>query len=370
MHVNAALAARPRSILRHSPWDAILVCLSVAHALALITIPSIPLVAIALWWNANTIAHNFIHTPFFRSRSFNVCYSIFLSMVQGIPQTLWRHRHLAHHAGQDRRFESSWLFAGELAGIAAVWGIALTVAPATFTGSYLPGYAIGLGLCYLQGHFEHVHGRTTSHYGRLYNVCFFNDGYHVEHHLRPGEHWTRLPQRIVDDAERSSWPPVLRWLDAFSLEGLERLVLGSPALQRFVLDAHERAMRALLTDLPPAARVTIVGGGLYPRTALILRRLLPDATLTVIEQKAAHIAVARGFLDDRVTFRNERYDPRTSPGPADLVVVPLAFNGDRDALYAEAPAPILLVHDWLWRRKGRGVPVSWLLLKRLNLVTR
>ena len=32
--------------------------------------------------------------------------------------------------------------------------------------SYVPGYLAGLGLCYLQGHFEHVHG-TTSHYGWL-----------------------------------------------------------------------------------------------------------------------------------------------------------------------------------------------------------
>ncbi len=32
-------------------------------------VPSVPLVAVALWWNANTIAHNFIHTPFFRSRA-------------------------------------------------------------------------------------------------------------------------------------------------------------------------------------------------------------------------------------------------------------------------------------------------------------
>ena len=378
MHLNAALATRPRSILRHSPWDAVLVALSLVHALALLTVPSIPLVAIALWWNANTIAHNFIHTPFFRSRSVNTGYSIFLSVVQGIPQTLWRHRHLAHHAGQDRRFEWSWLFSIELTAIAASWSIALALALETFLGVYLPGYAIGLVLCSMQGHFEHVGGRTTSHYGRVYNVCFFNDGYHVEHHRRPGEHWTRLPQRIAADADSSQWPPVLRWLDTFSsghvfaraLEGLEQLVLRSPLLQRFVLAAHERATRTLLVDVPPRARVIIVGGGLYPRTALILQRLLPDATLTIVEQNAAHIDVARRFLDDRVVFRNAFYDPRTSPEPADLVVVPLAFSGDRDALYADAPAPILLVHDWLWRRKARGVPVSWLLLKRLNLVTR
>ena len=30
----------------------------------------------------------------------------------------------------------------------------------------------------------------------------------------------------------------------------------------------------------------------------------------------------------------------------------------------------VLVHDWIWARRGRGVVVSWLLLKRLNLVAR
>jgi Fatty acid desaturase len=373
MHIDGTLGAGPRSILRHSQWDAILVAISAAHAVALLVIPSMPLVAVALWWNANTIAHNFIHRPFFRSRTLNASYSIFLSAVQGIPQTLWRHRHLAHHSGRHRRFRWSGLFTIELTVIAAVWASALVVAPATFLGSYMPGYAVGLVLCSLQGHFEHAHGRTISHYGRIYNLCFFNDGYHVEHHLRPSDHWTQLPRHTVEEAERSSWPPVLRWLDDVRprvLDLLERAVLRSPRLQRFVLAAHERVIRALLAQVPQPARVLIVGGGLFPRTAIILRRLLPDASLVVVEEKAAHIETARRFLDDRVTFHHEIYDPRWSLTDADLVIVPLAYDGNRNALYAHAPAPRLLVHDWLWHRKGRGMAVSWLLLKRVNLVTR
>jgi hypothetical protein len=55
----------------------------------------------------------------------------------------------------------------------------------------------------------------------------------------------------------------------------------------------------------------------------------------------------------------------------DLVVVPLAYVGDRARLYRDPPAPFLLVHDWLWRPGGtRGTVVSVLLLKRLNLVIR
>jgi hypothetical protein len=373
MHIDAALAVRPKSILRHSPWDGILVGLSAAHAVTLVTVPSIPLVAIALWWNANTIAHNFIHTPFFRSRALNACFSTFLSAVQGIPQSLWRHRHLAHHAGRDRAFHWTWTFAAELGVILAVWATAFATSRDTFVGTYLPGYAIGLVLCYLQGHFEHVHGGTISHYGRLYNICFFNDGYHAEHHLRPGEHWTDLPRRLVDGAARSSWPPVLRWLDDVPpavLGMLERAVLSSTLLQRFVLARHEQAIRALLAGAPRPARVIIVGGGLFPRTAMLLRRLVPDAALVVVEEKSAHIETARRFLDDRISFRHEIYDPRDASTDADLLIVPLAFHGNREALYSRPPAPCVLVHDWIWRRRGVGVAVSWLLLKRLNLVTR
>src|SRR5450432_910053 len=70
--------------------DAPFVALTIAHALALCTIPSIPLIGIALWWNANTIAHNFIHRPFFVSRAANRAFSMCLSLVLGVPQSVWR----------------------------------------------------------------------------------------------------------------------------------------------------------------------------------------------------------------------------------------------------------------------------------------
>ena len=50
-----------------------------------------------------------------------------------------------------------------------MWTALAVLAPLFFIGVYLPGYALGIGLCWLQGHFEHV-GGTTSHYGRLYNL--------------------------------------------------------------------------------------------------------------------------------------------------------------------------------------------------------
>jgi hypothetical protein len=58
------------------------------------------------------------------------------------------------------------------------------------------------------------------------------------------------------------------------------------------------------------------------------------------------------------------------PEPADLVVIPLAFVGDRDRCLPAPARDAGLVHDWMWRPRGEGARVSWLLLKRLNLVRR
>ena len=374
----STLTIGSRRVLRYSPWDALLVGLSLVYAALLLSAPSILLIGIGLWWTANTVAHNFIHTPFFRSRALNRAYSLFLSALMGIPQSLWRDRHLRHHRalhGVERavratRRQPVWTreVAGETGVVLTLWVAVAAADSAFFLTVYLPGYLAGLGLCSLQGHFEHARG-TTSHYGWLYNWCFFNDGYHAEHHLRPGEHWTRLPSQPLAAARTSRWPPVLRWLDAFGLESLERRVLRSPRLQRFVLSAHERAFRAVLSRLPPIHRVTIVGGGLYPRSTLILRRLLPFATLTIVDAKPEHLQIASTFLERDVELEHRLFDPAV-PEPADLVVIPLAFIGDRDRIYRHPPAKLALVHDWMWRPRGDSTRISWLLLKRLNLVQR
>jgi hypothetical protein len=364
--MSSVLLAWSGRVLRHSSWDAALIGLSVAHAAALLAVPSIPLVAVGLWWNANTIAHNFIHRPFFRSRAANRGYSIFLSLVLGLPQSIWRERHLAHHADRPVRVRLSLEVVTETLLVCALWAMIATLAPRVFFLVYLPGWALGLGLCVLQGHYEHANG-TTSHYGRLYNWLFFNDGYHVEHHARPGQHWSRLGLHRAPGHD-SRWPPVLRWLDAFTLDGLERVVLKSVFLQRFVLTAHERAFRRLLPQFGDVRSAVVVGGGLFPRTAIVLGRVLPDAALTVIDTNRAHLDIARAMLDESVTVRHTHYRGGALDG-ADLVVIPLAYLGNRRQIYDRPPARAVLVHDWIWSRHGAGVVISPWLLKRLNLVT-
>jgi hypothetical protein len=343
-----------------------LIGLALIHGGMLILYPSAILIALGLWWNSNTISHNFIHKPFFRSRTLNTLFALYLSALLGIPQSVWRDRHLAHHANKRWQSRISRRTILEVLVVLAVWTTMLVLQPKLFLAAYLPGYIGGLLLCSLHGYYEHA-PETVSHYGTLYNLFFFNDGYHVEHHARPAAHWTRLREQARPGAEASRWPAVLRWLELFSLDGLERWVLHSGRLQRFVLKQHEQAFRRLLPELSARPRVAIVGGGLFPRTLLILRRLLPHAQMVVIDRSARNIAIARDFLRTDVEFLNEVYDP-SLVRECDLVVFPLAFVGDRSAIYRHPPANLVVTHDWIWRRRGTSTIISFLLLKRLNLV--
>ena len=355
-----------QGILRHSRWDALLVVLAGAHGALLWAAPVAPVIALGLWWNSNTIAHNFIHRPFFRVRLLNRLFALYLSVLLGIPQSIWRSRHLAHHAGIRWRLRLSAHLLAEVVLVLASWMLLLTRHTHFFFCVYLPGFLAGLGLCWLHGYYEHNHG-TVSHHGWLYNRLLFNDGYHIEHHARPGLHWTCLPRSMPSDVPTSRWPAVLRWLDVLSLESLEKVVLCSPQLQRIVLRCHEDAFRRLLPPLSQSPRIAIVGGGLFPRTLLILQRLVPGGRFVVIDRSADNLATARAFLPKDVQFWNECYDPTRVSG-FDVVVFPLAFVGDRKVIYDHPPTSCVLVHDWLWRRRGTSTIISLCLLKRLNRV--
>jgi hypothetical protein len=362
---SAVLTRRGR--LRTSGQDGLPIALALAHAALLLAAPIMPVIALGVWWNSNTISHNFIHRPFFRSRPANILFAAGLSLLLGIPQSLWRDRHLAHHAGVPPRVRLSIELSAQTALVFALWVAIAVRAPAYFFSEYAPGYVLGLALCALHGYYEHAHG-ATSYYGKLYNVVFCNDGYHVEHHANPAVHWTRLPDRCDATARRSAWPAPLRWIEECNLDTLERCILRFRVLQRFVLRTHERALRALLASsgaLRPE-RVGIIGGGLFPRTAFILRTLLPESRLTIIDASRENIDCARDLLrTPEIEFRHESY---TGGGDFDLLVLPLAFRGDRAAVCARPPACGLIVHDWIWRGWGKGKIVSLALLKRVYLV--
>ena len=147
-------------------------------------------------------------------------------------------------------------------------------------------------------------------------------------------------------------------------------MLVSPRLQRWVVRAHTRAFEHVLAEHPNPRHIVIIGGGLFPRTALVFRRLLPHARLTIIDANRANLEQARALLQDSaIQFVHARFFADVEVD-CDLLVLPLAFDGDRRCVYARPATPLVVVHDWIWNKRGTSRLVSPLLLKRLNLVRR
>ncbi|MBL8899448.1 MAG: fatty acid desaturase [Planctomycetes bacterium] len=366
------MIVRPRSEPEQRASDRPLVIALLAHAAFLLCAPPWWGIALAFWWNANAVAHPFVHRPFFAAPRANALWSLASSLVLLVPQELWRQRHLAHHAGRAARVRWNARLRRESAALAASAALLAFVRPDWLLWHVAPGLGVGLALCALHGHYEHARG-TTNWRSRLGNRLFFNDGYHAEHHAHPRAHWSALPRLAQDGVPCSRWPAALRWMEALTsasgaLDALERLALRSRSLRGWLVRVHERALRDLAGELGTPRRIAIVGGGLFPRSALALARVFPRAELTVIDLDAEHLERARPTLPAGTRAIHARFDPARHRG-FDLVVLPLALRGAKDELYERPPARHLLVHDWLWRRRGRGVAISLLLLKRLNLVS-
>jgi hypothetical protein len=315
---------------------------------------------------------------------------LWLTLLTSVPHSLWRHRHLWHHAGEPQsRTAMPWtpqaLAEFALVGL-LVAGLALLV-PRAFVLAWLPGFGLGMALCQLQGWAEHalperqIAAGGISFYAPWYNTLWFNDGFHAEHHTLPAVHWTSLPGNVAPGAAISELPPVLRWLPharAQFLAALENLALASPLLQRFMVRTHTRAVDRLLraANLRPSS-VVIVGGGIFPRSVLVLRDLLPDAHCTIVDADAANTEQARTWLADHgidpktVAFRVKWFDGACD-GQVDLVILPLAVLGDLRGLRRGVRGHVLN-HAWLWQpgRAQEGcvasVVVSPWLLKRTNL---
>lgn len=350
------------------PRDRVDVALTLLPPLAVGLMPSAVTVALGVFWLGNTVAHHAVHRRLFVGRRLERLLSLWLTLLLGVPQRLWRQRHLAHHAGRAWRLRFDRHLAAEAGLLVGAWTALSIAAPAWLAFVYAPGLCSGLVLAAAHGWFEHA-GGTASCRAPWWNVPLLNDGLHVEHHRAPRRPWREL--RPLTGVRTSALPPLLRWLvwlrPAAALDALEALVLRWPWLRERVLAAHRRALASVLADLPAPARIVIVGGGLFPRSALLLRERWPRAAMQVLDANAAHVATARAWLPRDVGVRHGAF----SAGhvlDADLVVLPLALRGSRAAVLAQPPAPLLLVHDWAWRRIGRGTIVAWWLCKRVHVV--
>lgn len=200
--------------------------------------------------NFQCAAHNFIHNPFFTSRLLNQAFSIVNSCALGIPQSLYRIHHLNHHkynndpkdmtTGITKDWSSTFRYARKPGEEESIMSYALlgfwrgdfgtllreakrkgllrlvileTVALGVFVASlgamnwkgsfcfFLPVWYLGHCSAHLENYLEH-HGATpgnrltdsVSCYNSLYNLIWFNNGYHQEHHYKPQVHWTKIPE--------------------------------------------------------------------------------------------------------------------------------------------------------------------------------
>jgi fatty acid desaturase len=220
--------------------------------------------------NYQCVAHNFIHNPFFRSRLANAGFSVFNTLALGVPQTLYREHHLNHHqynnlVAADGRTDADMSsiyryskrrdrpenivgyavlgpvradfvhftrlavkhgyaarLAAEVVGLAALWIGLLAYDWRYFVWFYLPVWYFGQIAAYAENYLEHykaVLGNemadSVSCYGKFYNLIWFHNGYHQEHHHRPQVHWTRVAdirEQMLPVSERR----VVRWAHWFN----------------------------------------------------------------------------------------------------------------------------------------------------------
>jgi fatty acid desaturase len=273
--------ARRRRVFRHSAWDAVPAVLVFAHlSLLLLFFAAWPqlgwparlagalLYGLAIGWNQDSVAHNFIHNPFFTSKLLNRLTEFALTLENGAPQTMYRWVHMRHHAGNSDRPDargrtvdpiSIYRYGGEgraepmlsyvLKGfwrddgpfevarqirarrpdearralqefwvLVAAYG-ALLVLRWDFVVTLAPFYYLGQSLSFLIAYYEHLGADPdaaiaagVSTYGPAYNLLFLNNGYHAEHHHRPKQHWTQMaPLRDeTDAAQRAAGVRVIR----------------------------------------------------------------------------------------------------------------------------------------------------------------
>jgi fatty acid desaturase len=201
-------------------------------------------------WNLQCVSHNFIHNPFFSSNLLNRAYSVLNSLAIGVPQVFYHHYHMNHHFGDNDKKgpdgstkdwssiyrhsktdgpEPFWRYvllgyfrvevtpllrrvaargwaeiaqvSVECLALAAFWVVMAVVDWRYFAFFYLPSNYLGWVLSYAEGYLEHYgckpgnpYANSVSSYHRLYNLFWFNNGYHQEHHWDPKNHWSRMPE--------------------------------------------------------------------------------------------------------------------------------------------------------------------------------
>jgi len=267
-------------LLQYSRWDWIPVSLGLAHLAGVIALfLAFPMLswwsfvtlaliyALSISWNINSISHNFIHNPYFKSAGLNAAFSMVLSITLGFSQTMYHFVHMRHHSGNmdrpdeggrtldylsiykhghDGHPENVWSYTFlsyfrddpveilramalrrpsearqakiELAVMIGFY-LVLTAIDWRFLVCMLPFNYLGQSLSSLNGYYEHFGGDPdkplawgVSTYDRIYNWTWMNNGYHAEHHYRPKVHWTKMPElhRAIAEEQEQAGTRVIR----------------------------------------------------------------------------------------------------------------------------------------------------------------
>jgi fatty acid desaturase len=213
--------------------------------------------SVSISWNLNGIAHNLIHNPYFSWKPLNWAFSWLLSVTSGLSQQFHEVYHYKHHQGNSDRSdehsdtvdlvsiyrhghdgepENPWTYIflsflrddpklvfqelkkrRPFAAYFAVFEIASWASLCLlafflnwkFMMFYLPFYYFGHCLSYLNGYFLHYGGNPdvplawgVSSYNKFYNLLWFNNGYHAEHHYKPKVHWTKMHELHLEIREQ------------------------------------------------------------------------------------------------------------------------------------------------------------------------
>ena len=190
--------------------------------------------------NYQCVAHNFIHNPFFKSSGLNRGFSLINTLGIGLPQSLYRIHHIEHHRHNNNpeKDESSTFFHGKLGqeenifsysflgvlrtdlvtlykqarnksilvNLEIIFFLAFLSLLAQLNwkltlGYVITSYVLGQVFALWENYCEHHYADYTdrkrdsvSCYNSVYNLIWFNNGYHQEHHFAPQIHWTMVPQ--------------------------------------------------------------------------------------------------------------------------------------------------------------------------------
>jgi fatty acid desaturase len=223
--------------------------------------------SVSISWNINGIAHNFIHNPYFKSPTLNWIFSWLLSITVGFSQQFYEVFHNRHHQGNGDRPDEhgntvdplsiyrhgdhgeaenpwSYVFLSYFRSDAnavfehlkhrkpfkAYFGLFEIISWTClcflgfyfnwqFMVFYIPFYYLGHCLSDLNGYFLHYGGNPdvplawgVSSYNKLYNLIWFNNGYHAEHHYKPKWHWAQMHQLHLNirDQQRSAGVRVIK----------------------------------------------------------------------------------------------------------------------------------------------------------------